>query len=110
MHDLVDPEILAKEIRDAIEQTPVIIFIKGTKERPVCGFSRTVVDILSLYDVDYKAVNILPHPMIRMKLSEYSNWPTIPQVFVRGEFIGGADIMVELHQTGELKKILRPAV
>ncbi len=109
MQNPVDPDMLSKEIRNAIEQTPVIAFIKGTREKPLCGFSATVVDILNLYNVDYNTVNILPHPMIRTKLSEYSNWPTIPQVFVRGEFIGGADIVVELHQSGGLKSILHPA-
>ena len=72
-------------------------------------FSNTVVQILNHYDVAYKDVNVLEDPMIRIKLSEYSNWPTIPQLFVSGELIGGADITMELHQNGQLLDVLDKA-
>jgi monothiol glutaredoxin len=80
--------------------------MKGTKETPMCGFSNSVVQILSHYGVDYKDVNVLTDPQIRLNLSEYSEWPTIPQLFVEGELIGGADITMELHQEGKLLDIL----
>ncbi|MBI64911.1 MAG: monothiol glutaredoxin, Grx4 family [Candidatus Marinimicrobia bacterium] len=82
-----------------------MVFIKGTKEMPMCGFSATVVNILNMYNLDYEFTNVLEDPNIRLKLSEFSNWPTIPQLFHNGELIGGCDITVELHNSGELKKI-----
>ena len=89
-----------------INSNPVILFMKGTKEMPMCGFSNSVVQILNHYGIDYKDVNVLEDPMIRVKLSEHSNWPTIPQLFVDGELIGGADIATELHGNGQLLDIL----
>ena len=96
---------LKEKIINDISNNKTAVFIKGTKEMPMCGFSATVVNILNIYNIDYKVVNILEDPNIRLKLSEYSNWPTIPQLFHDGEFIGGCDITVELHNSGELKKI-----
>lgn len=89
-----------------INSNDIILYMKGTKEMPMCGFSSTVVKILAIYNVEYKDVNILEDPNIRIRLSEYSNWPTIPQLFVKGELIGGCDILVELHNSNELEKIL----
>jgi monothiol glutaredoxin len=97
---------LEQAIREDIKSNPIILYMKGTKERPMCGFSKTVVDILDYYGVEYKYVNILADPMIRVRLSEYSNWPTIPQLFVKGKLIGGADIATELHLNGKLLDIL----
>ena len=93
-------------IKQEIETTPIKLFMKGTKEMPMCGFSNSVVQILNHYGVDYKDVNILTDPMIRVKLSEHSGWPTIPQLFVKGKLIGGADIAMELHNNGELLDLL----
>ena len=98
-------EIKDQIIKD-INDNPVILFMKGTKEMPMCGFSNSVVQILNHYGIDYKDVNVLENPMIRVKLSEHSNWPTIPQLFVDGELIGGADIATELHGNGQLLDIL----
>ena len=84
----------------------VMLYMKGTKEMPMCGFSATIVKILNHYGVDYKATNVLEDPNIRVELSKHSNWPTIPQLFVDGELIGGCDILVELHNSNELEKIL----
>ena len=98
-------ELKDKIIKD-INSNPVILFMKGTKEMPMCGFSNSVVQILNHYGIDYKDVNVLEDPMIRVKLSEHSNWPTIPQLFVDGELIGGADIATELHGNGQLLDIL----
>ena len=89
-----------------INSNEIILYMKGTKEMPMCGFSSTVVKILTMYNVEYKDVNVLEDPDIRIKLSEHSNWPTIPQLFVKGELIGGCDILVELHNSNELEKIL----
>ena len=97
---------LKEQIIQDINKNKIIVYMKGSKEMPMCGFSATVIKILNLYNIDYKAVNVLEDPNIRIKLSEHSNWPTIPQLFVNGELIGGCDITVELFQNGELKKIL----
>ena len=96
---------LKEKIISDISNNPVILFMKGTKEMPMCGFSGTVVKILSTYGISYKDVNILEDPEIRVKLSEYSNWPTIPQLFVNGELIGGCDILLELHNSGQLEEV-----
>ena len=97
---------LEEQIRHDIENNHIILYMKGTKLMPMCGFSATVVNLLNAYQVEYKDVNVLEDPEIRIKLSEYSNWPTIPQIFVKGELIGGCDIAMELHNSGELKPIL----
>ena len=97
---------LKQNIINEINTNDVILFMKGTKNMPMCGFSSTVVKVLSMYNIEYKDVNVLEDPNIRIKLSEHSNWPTIPQLFVKGELIGGCDIVVELHNSNELEKIL----
>lgn len=96
---------LEEQIKSDIKNNSVILYMKGTKLMPMCGFSATVVNILNAYGVEYKDVNVLEDPEIRIKLSEYSNWPTIPQIFVKGELIGGCDIALELHKSGELKSV-----
>ena len=97
---------LKETIVKDIENNQIILYLKGTKDMPMCGFSNSVVQILNHYGVEYKDVNVLEDPMIRVKLSEHSNWPTIPQLFVKGELIGGADIAKELHENGSLLDIL----
>ena len=97
---------LKETILKDIKNNQIILYMKGTKNMPMCGFSNSVVQILNHYGVEYKDVNILEDPMIRVKLSEHSNWPTIPQLFVQGELIGGADITKELHENGSLLDIL----
>ncbi len=101
---------LAEQIKHDIENTPIILYMKGTKEQPQCGFSNAVVQVLDFYGVEYKDVNILVTPEIRERLSEYSNWPTIPQLFVNGELIGGADIVMELHNKEEMITVLERAL
>ena len=98
---------LKEKIIQEINENRIILFMKGTKEMPMCGFSATVVKILNLYSVEFKAINVLEDPNIRIELSNYSNWPTIPQLFVNGELIGGCDIAVEMHNNNELKSILK---
>ena len=97
---------LKEQIINDIQDNPIILFMKGTKDMPMCGFSNSVVQVLNHYGVEYKDINILEDPNIRIKLSEHSGWPTIPQLFVKGELIGGADITLELHQNGQLLDIL----
>ena len=100
---------LKEQIVDDISNNSIILYMKGTKEMTQCGFSNNVVQILNHYGIDYKDVNVLTDPNIRIKLSEHSGWPTIPQLFVNGELIGGADIANELHQSGQLLDILDKA-
>jgi len=97
---------IKEQIIQDIDNNSIILFMKGTKEMPMCGFSNSVVQVLNHYGVEYKDVNILNDPMIRVKLSEHSGWPTIPQLFVKGKLIGGADITMELHNNGELLDML----
>ncbi len=96
---------LEDKIKSDIKNNSIMLYMKGTKLMPMCGFSATVVNILNSYGVEYESVNILEDPEIRIKLSEYSDWPTIPQLFVNGELVGGCDIAMELHNNGELKEI-----
>ena len=100
---------LKEQISHDIENTPIILYMKGTQERPMCGFSAKVVNTLNSHSVVFQDVNILEDPEIRVRLSEYSNWPTIPQLFVKGQLIGGCDIVMEMDSKGELKNILQNA-
>jgi monothiol glutaredoxin len=96
---------LKDKIVDEINRNFVMLYMKGTKEIPMCGFSATIVKILNHYGVDYKATNVLEDPNIRLELSKHSNWPTIPQLFVDGELIGGCDIALEMHNDGTLEPV-----
>ena len=98
-----------EQIIHDIENTPIILFMKGTQDRPMCGFSARVVSILNSHSVVFQDINILEDPEIRVNLSEYSKWPTIPQLFVKGELIGGCDIVMELESKGELSEVLKQA-
>ena len=100
---------LKEQIVQEIESTPIILYMKGTKERPMCGFSARVVSILNSHSVVYQDVNVLENTEIRVKLSEHSNWPTIPQLFVKGELLGGCDIVMEMENKGELANVLATA-
>ncbi len=101
---------LKEQIIKDIKNNPVILYMKVTQDMPMCGFSNSVVQVLSQHGVEFKDVNVLENPEIRVKLSEYSNWPTIPQLFINGELIGGRDIVMEMDTKGELKDILKKAV
>ena len=83
----------------------IMLYMKGTRELPMCGFSSTIIKILDHYKVDYKATNVLENPNIRVALSKHSNWPTIPQLFVDGDLVGGCDIALEMHNQGTLENI-----
>lgn len=97
-------------IHDTIEKTvkdnDVVLFMKGTPTFPQCGFSSTVVQVFDYLGVEYGAVNVLENPDVRQGIKDYNNWPTIPQVFVKGEFIGGCDIVKEMFESGELRTLL----
>ncbi len=97
---------MREQIQTAIEENPVILFMKGTPDQPMCGFSARTVAILQSVGQPFAAVNILPHPAIRQELSTISNWPTIPQLFIDGEFVGGCDIVTEMYESGELQQAL----
>jgi len=97
---------LREAIEDAIRSNDVILFMKGTPEQPMCGFSARTAGALQALEVPFAAVDILPDPRIRQELSALSNWPTIPQLFVDGELVGGADIVTEMYESGELHETL----
>src|SRR5213592_2028738 len=103
-------EQASNPIRDAIAQAiadnEVILFMKGTPEQPMCGFSARTVGALQALGAPFAAVDILPDPRIRQELSALSQWPTIPQLFVKGELVGGCDIVTEMYETGELAELL----
>ena len=93
-------------IRQEITETPVVLYMKGSPVFPQCGFSAAVVQILSHIGVKFKGVDVLADPQIRQGIKEFSNWPTIPQLYVNGEFVGGCDIIREMFETGELQQLL----
>ncbi len=97
---------VADRIKALTEEKDVVLFMKGTPTFPQCGFSSTVVQILDYIGADYGAVNVLDDPEIRQGIKDYNNWPTIPQIFVKGEFIGGCDIVKEMFETGELRTMM----
>jgi len=103
----VTPEQQIREaIQDAIVSNDVLLFMKGTPDAPRCGFSARTVAALESLGAPFAAVDILPDPRIRQELSALSNWPTIPQLFIKGELVGGCDIVVEMYETGELAEAL----
>ena len=96
-------------IHDQVTKHPVVLYMKGTPQFPQCGFSATVAEILKRCGVtDYFSVNVLADDALRQGIKEYANWPTIPQLYVNGEFVGGCDIVREMYETGELQKVLAP--
>ncbi|HUE28978.1 MAG TPA: Grx4 family monothiol glutaredoxin [Solirubrobacteraceae bacterium] len=97
---------LRDEIQKAIDENPVLLFMKGNPEQPACGFSARTVAILQSLGRPFAAVDILPDPRIRQELSALSNWPTIPQLFIDGELVGGCDIVTEMYESGELQEAL----
>lgn len=99
-------EATREKIKGTIEGSRVVLFMKGSKMFPQCGFSARVVEILKRSGAEFQDVNVLQDPAIREGIKEYSSWPTIPQLYVNGKFIGGCDIVTDLYQSGELEKIL----
>lgn len=105
MSDLT-PE-LKKALDTLIAENKIVLFMKGTKDFPQCGFSSRVVQILDMMGEDFVDINVLEDMAIRQGIKEYSDWPTIPQLYVSGEFVGGCDIVTEAYQSGELKEMLK---
>lgn len=97
---------IQEKIHEIVSQNPVVLFMKGTPTFPQCGFSSGAVQILKNCGVKFVAINVLADPEIRQGIKDYANWPTIPQLYIRGEFIGGSDIMKELYASGELQQLL----
>ena len=97
------------EIRSEIQEHPLVLYMKGTKDMPQCGFSAAMVEVLSSYNLPIKDINVLEDPEKWAAVKEFSEWPTIPQIYVGGEFIGGCDIVREMHAKGELEPVLRKA-
>ena len=97
---------IADFIKSEVTGNDVVLFMKGTPAFPQCGFSGQVVQILDYLGVDYKGINVLANDEIRQGIKEYSNWPTVPQLYIKGEFVGGCDIVREMFQNGELKTML----
>lgn len=94
------------QIDSTVKSNDIVLFMKGNADSPMCGFSGRSVQILQHLGVDFKDVNVLENEAIRNGIKEYTNWPTIPQLYIKGEFVGGADIMMEMFQSGELKQLL----
>lgn len=104
----MDTSILTR-IQSDVQNNQVMLYMKGTPVFPQCGFSAAVVAVLNNLGVDYHSENVLEDPGIRQGIKEYANWPTIPQLYVKGEFVGGCDIVREMYETGELTQVLSEA-
>lgn len=98
---------VVETIKQTIRDNPVVLYMKGTADFPQCGFSARVVQILQKANVKFVAINVLDDPEIRQGIKDFANWPTIPQLYINGEFIGGCDIVSELHASGELQQMLQ---
>ena len=96
---------IQKEIDDTVKSNDIVLFMKGVPDQPMCGFSARVVQVLNHIGAPYKGVNVLDDDAIRQGIKDYANWPTIPQLYVKGEFVGGCDIITEMFQSGELQSL-----
>ena len=105
---MADDPILA-DIKKTIADNTIVLFVKGTKDQPRCGFSARAIEVFRSLGKPFEVVDVLADPRIRQVLSAHSNWPTIPQVFIKGQFIGGSDIVMEMFQEGELQKVVGDA-
>ncbi|MBA5725050.1 Grx4 family monothiol glutaredoxin [Bombella favorum] len=99
-------EAVFQTIQSLVDKNPVMLFMKGDKQFPQCGFSARVVQILTHVGVDFETENVLESPEMRQGIKDFSQWPTIPQLYVKGEFIGGCDIVTDMYQSGELESLL----
>jgi monothiol glutaredoxin len=99
-------DALRERIQGIVDGHPIVLFMKGSKHFPQCGFSAAVAEVLKRSGVDFHTVNVLEDPAIRQGIKDFANWPTIPQLYVRGEFVGGCDIVRDLFEAGELQPIL----
>ena len=107
--DFLSTDNTEETIQALVENHPVLLFMKGSKLFPQCGFSNTATQILNSFSIDYHTIDVLSDDGIRQGIKEFSQWPTIPQLYVCGEFIGGSDIMIEMYQNGELGEMIEKA-
>ncbi|MBL8659605.1 MAG: Grx4 family monothiol glutaredoxin [Rhodospirillales bacterium] len=98
--------VVIDRIQKEVDENPVVLFMKGTPMFPQCGFSAAVVQVLSEAGVKFKGIDVLTDPSLREGIKQYSNWPTIPQLYIKGEFVGGCDIVREMYASGELEQVL----
>jgi monothiol glutaredoxin len=98
---------IQEKIKKDVEKHPVILFMKGSKLMPLCGFSARVVEVLIELDIPFETRDVLQDDALRQGIKEYSNWPTLPQLYIEGKFIGGCDIVLQLHKEGKLASLLR---
>jgi len=98
---------VSEQIKKDIHENDVVLYMKGTPVQPQCGFSAMTVQILSHLGVKFKGVNVLEDPALRQGIKEFANWPTIPQLYVKGEFVGGCDIVREMYESGELEELMK---
>lgn len=98
-----------EEIDNAVEEDDIVIFMKGTARQPMCGFSEAAVEVIKSYEVDFETYDVLQDDELRQAIKEYSDWPTIPQIYIDGEFVGGSDIVREMHQKGDLEPLIEDA-
>jgi monothiol glutaredoxin len=106
---IITDDQIREEILQTIQGNRVMLFMKGTPDFPRCGFSARTVQCLNESGAEFASMDILPDPRIRQELSTHSGWPTIPQLFIDGELVGGCDIVSELHESGELRRLVAPA-
>jgi monothiol glutaredoxin len=97
---------ILEQIDGLVKEQPIVLFMKGTRDFPMCGFSARVAHMLNTLGVDYRDVNVLENDSLRQGIKHYTNWPTIPQLYINGKFVGGCDIAVEMYQTGELQNLV----
>lgn len=110
IEDIMD-DALRNKIQSLLEANPVVLFMKGSKTFPQCGFSHRAVEVLKRCDAgDFLTVNVLEDPEIREGIKEFASWPTIPQLYLKGKFIGGSDIVYEMYESGELQPLVKDAV
>lgn len=100
---------IQEQIKQTVTENPVVLYMKGSPKFPQCGFSSIATQILNACDAQYVAIDVLQDSAVREGIKQYANWPTIPQLYIKGEFIGGADIMREMYQSGELQALLKNA-
>lgn len=106
---VMDPA-LKQRIETLVTSSPVFVFMKGSKLMPQCGFSNNVVQVLNALGIPYETFDVLSDPEIRQGIKDYANWPTIPQVYLKGEFLGGSDILIEMYNSGELRETMEVAL
>lgn len=102
-----EPGDVSRSIREDVSGNRIMVYMKGTPDAPLCGFSNVVVQVLRAHGATFGSKNVLEDPELREGIKKYTEWPTIPQVFIDGEFVGGADILISMHESGDLDKILQ---